>query len=56
MTDGARRPSLAVRMAKSADWIVAFRIASRLLGIVNTITLVRVLRKPAIGGVFGQRA
>ena len=36
-------PSLAVRMAKGAGWIVAWRMCTRVLGIVNTVVLVRLL-------------
>jgi lipopolysaccharide exporter len=53
MSNNARAstPSLAVRMVKGAGWMVAWRMVTRLLGIVSTIILVRLL-VPADFGLF----
>jgi lipopolysaccharide exporter len=51
MADNAQGPSLAVRVAKGAGWIVAWRMVSRMLGLVSTVILVRILL-PADFGLF----
>lgn len=41
--DKARPPSLTVRTAKGAGWIIGWRMTTRILGLVNTLVLVRLL-------------
>ncbi len=43
MSEAGQSGSLATRTAKGAGWLIGWRLASRLLGIVNTVVLVRLL-------------
>ena len=43
MSEAAPGGSLGARTAKGAGWLIAWRLISRLLGIVNTVVLVRLL-------------
>ena len=43
MSEAGPSESLAARTAKGAGWLIGWRMASRLLGIVNTVVLVRLL-------------
>ncbi len=43
LTEANPPESLGARTAKGAGWLIAWRMASRLLGIVNTVVLVRLL-------------
>ncbi len=49
MPDDPSAPSLAVRMAKGAGWIVLWRMCSRVLGVVSTVVLVRLLTPEDFG-------
>jgi lipopolysaccharide exporter len=42
-------PSLAVRTAKGAGWIIVWRMSTRLMGIVSTVVLVRLLAPADFG-------
>ncbi len=42
-------PSLAVRTARSAGWLVGWRMASRVLGVISTVVLVRLLTPADFG-------
>ena len=43
VSDADQSGSLAARTAKGAGWLIGWRLASRLLGILNTVVLVRLL-------------
>ena len=49
MPDESQPPSLAVRMAKGAGWIIAVRFCSRVMGVVSTVVLVRLLTPADFG-------
>lgn len=49
MTNGTDRDSIFVRTAHGAGWIVAWRAATRILGIVSTLALVRLLAPSDFG-------
>jgi lipopolysaccharide exporter len=42
-TEGSTRPSLTARTAKGAGWLLGWRMATRLLGVLSTVVLVRLL-------------
>ena len=49
MPDESQPPSLAVRMAKGAGWIIAWRMCTRVMGVVSTVVLVRLLTPADFG-------
>ena len=43
MNETSRAPSLTLATAKGTGWIVGWRLATRLLGVMNTLVLARLL-------------
>jgi O-antigen/teichoic acid export membrane protein len=49
LSGAGQRRSLATRTIKGAGWLMGWRVASRLLGVVNTVVLVRLLTPSDFG-------
>jgi len=49
MAEGSAQPSLSVRTARGAGWVIVWRMCSRLMGVVNTVVLVRLLAPADFG-------
>jgi O-antigen/teichoic acid export membrane protein len=49
MTESDASPSLAIRTATGAGWVIMWRMATRILGVCSTVVLVRVLAPADFG-------